>query len=77
MESLPINQFYGSDSLELAERDIQYFFPPQQTLALIKPHVTPEQKGKYLKIKATVYNFFKFSEKIFKLQESWRNNANS
>ncbi|XP_024413689.2 thioredoxin domain-containing protein 3 [Desmodus rotundus] len=43
-ESLPINQLYGSDSLEAAEREIQYFFPPQSTLALIKPHVTQEQR---------------------------------
>lgn len=62
MESLPINQLYGSDSLEAAEREIQYFFPPQNTLALIKPHATHEQRGKYLKIKANVYIFFKFSE---------------
>uniref|UniRef100_A0A8C3X617 Thioredoxin domain-containing protein 3 n=1 Tax=Catagonus wagneri TaxID=51154 RepID=A0A8C3X617_9CETA len=44
MESLPINQLYGSDSLEAAEREIQYFFPPQHTVALIKPHVSPEQR---------------------------------
>ncbi|XP_036926563.1 thioredoxin domain-containing protein 3 [Sturnira hondurensis] len=43
-ESLPINQLYGSDSLEAAEREIQYFFPPQSTLALVKPHVTHEQR---------------------------------
>nr|KAF6419021.1 NME/NM23 family member 8 [Rousettus aegyptiacus] len=44
MESLPINQLYGSVSLEAAEREIQYFFPPQNTLGLIKPHVTQEQR---------------------------------
>ncbi|XP_045683218.1 thioredoxin domain-containing protein 3 [Phyllostomus hastatus] len=43
-ESLPINQLYGSDSLEAAEREIQHFFPLQSTLALIKPHVTHEQR---------------------------------
>ncbi|KAM5303472.1 thioredoxin domain-containing protein 3 [Glossophaga mutica] len=43
-ESLPINQLYGSDSLEVAEREIQYFFPPESTLVLIKPHVTHEQR---------------------------------
>ncbi|XP_053511093.1 thioredoxin domain-containing protein 3 [Artibeus jamaicensis] len=42
--SLPVNQLYGSDSLEAAEREIQYFFPPQTTLALIKSHVTHEQR---------------------------------
>ncbi|KAM8764548.1 thioredoxin domain-containing protein 3 [Rhynchonycteris naso] len=44
MDSLPINQLYGSDSLEAAEKEIQYFFPPQHTLAVIKPHVTQEQR---------------------------------
>eukprot|EP00069_Balaena_mysticetus_P011637 bmy_07177T0 len=56
MESLPINQLYGSDSLEAAERDIQYFFPPQHTAALIKPHVTQEQRGKYIKIELILYS---------------------
>ena len=62
MESLPINQLYGSDSLEAAERDIRYFFPPQHTAALIKPHVTQEQRGKYIKIELMYTFFFKFYE---------------
>ncbi|XP_037693482.1 thioredoxin domain-containing protein 3 [Choloepus didactylus] len=49
MEESPINQLYGSDSLETAEKEIQYFFPPQNTLAVIKPHVTNEYKEKILK----------------------------
>ncbi|XP_006832328.1 PREDICTED: thioredoxin domain-containing protein 3 [Chrysochloris asiatica] len=49
-ESLPINQLYGSDSLEAAKKEIQYFFPPQSTLALIKPHVHDENKDDILKI---------------------------
>lgn len=69
MESLPINQLYGSVSLEAAKREIQHFFPPEKVLVLIKPHVTNEQKGKYLKIKANIYIFSKFSE-IFKRHES-------
>lgn len=62
MEGLPINQLYGSDSLEAAEREIQYFFPPQSTLALLKPHLTQEQRGKYLEIKINVYVSFRFCE---------------
>ncbi|XP_034877267.1 thioredoxin domain-containing protein 3 [Mirounga leonina] len=50
MEDLPINQLYGSDSLEAAEMEIQYFFPPQSTLALLKPHVTQEQREEILKL---------------------------
>lgn len=49
MGSLPINQLYGSDSLEAAEKEILHFFPPQNTLAVIKPHVTHQERGKYFK----------------------------
>ncbi|XP_070951156.1 thioredoxin domain-containing protein 3 isoform X4 [Macaca nemestrina] len=48
MDSLPVNQLYGSDSLETAEREIQHFFPLQSTLGLIKPHATSEQIEKIL-----------------------------
>ncbi|XP_004708213.1 thioredoxin domain-containing protein 3 [Echinops telfairi] len=48
-ESLPINQLYGSDSLEVAEKEIQYFFPPQNTFVMIKPHVDYEKKDEILK----------------------------
>ncbi|KAM6156440.1 thioredoxin domain-containing protein 3 [Erethizon dorsatum] len=50
MGSLPINQLYGSDSTKVAERDIQYFFPPENTFAMIKPHVTQGQRGEILKL---------------------------
>ncbi|XP_021110227.1 thioredoxin domain-containing protein 3 isoform X3 [Heterocephalus glaber] len=50
MGNLPINQLYGSDSMEAAERDIECFFPPENTLALIKPHVTREQRAEILKL---------------------------
>ncbi|XP_053409523.1 thioredoxin domain-containing protein 3 [Nycticebus coucang] len=49
MESLPINQLYGSDSLETAKREIQHFFPLESTLAVIKPHATQEQREEILK----------------------------
>ncbi|XP_050999145.1 thioredoxin domain-containing protein 3 [Acomys russatus] len=48
-ESFPINLFYGSPSKEEAEKEIEHFFPPQSTLALIKPHVSPEQRKEILK----------------------------
>ncbi|XP_040820600.1 thioredoxin domain-containing protein 3 [Ochotona curzoniae] len=50
MGSLPFNQLYGSNSPETAEREIQYFFPEQNALALIKPHVTQEQREEILKL---------------------------
>ncbi|XP_008051091.1 thioredoxin domain-containing protein 3 [Carlito syrichta] len=50
MESLPVSQLYGSDSLETAEEEIRYFFPLQSTLALIKPHATRKDKEEILKL---------------------------
>ncbi|XP_038191161.1 thioredoxin domain-containing protein 3 [Arvicola amphibius] len=47
--NFPINQFYGSSSRAAAVKDIECFFPPQSTLALIKPHVTQEQRLEILK----------------------------
>jgi len=42
-----INQLHGSDSEEHAEKEILYFFPVQQTVALIKPDAY-ENKGELL-----------------------------
>ncbi|XP_059119345.1 thioredoxin domain-containing protein 3 isoform X1 [Peromyscus eremicus] len=47
--NFPINQFYGSSSKVAAEKEIEEFFPPQATLALIKPHMTQEQRSEILK----------------------------
>uniref|UniRef100_A0A8C5JVF7 Thioredoxin domain-containing protein 3 n=1 Tax=Jaculus jaculus TaxID=51337 RepID=A0A8C5JVF7_JACJA len=48
MGSLPINQLYGSSSTKIAEKEIEHFFPPESTLALIKPHVTHKERGEIL-----------------------------
>ncbi|XP_068590983.1 thioredoxin domain-containing protein 6 isoform X2 [Cebidichthys violaceus] len=37
VENEPINQLHGSESHEEAEREINFFFPKQHTLAVIKP----------------------------------------
>uniref|UniRef100_H3DGC3 Nucleoside diphosphate kinase B n=1 Tax=Tetraodon nigroviridis TaxID=99883 RepID=H3DGC3_TETNG len=42
--SASINQLHGSASHEEAEREIRFFFPPQQTLAAIKPDAMQEHK---------------------------------
>ena len=33
-----INMFHGSDSEEAAKKEIDYFFPLEQTVAVIKPN---------------------------------------
>ncbi len=45
---------HGSESIIDARKELEQFFPYQQTLAIIKPGLTPNQKGK--KISS---NFFK------------------
>ena len=44
-EDTGINALHGSDSLESAEREVNFFFPKQQTLAVIKPGAGDEEKG--------------------------------
>ncbi len=41
--SSSINQLHGSGSSDEAEREIGFFFPPEDTLAVIKPDA--EHKG--------------------------------
>uniref|UniRef100_A0A674MCT2 Nucleoside diphosphate kinase B n=1 Tax=Takifugu rubripes TaxID=31033 RepID=A0A674MCT2_TAKRU len=44
VENHPINQLHGSASQEEADREISFFFPQQQTLAVIKPDALREHK---------------------------------
>lgn len=43
-EDPALNALHGSDSLESAEREVNFFFPKQQTLAVIKPDTSQEEK---------------------------------
>lgn len=48
-ENEPLNQLHGSATQEEAEREINFFFPKQQTLAVIKPDAMEEHRGKCYK----------------------------
>ncbi|TKS67310.1 Thioredoxin domain-containing protein 3 -like protein [Collichthys lucidus] len=48
VENEPINQLHGSASHEEAEREINFFFPKQQTLAVIKPDAMEEHRERIL-----------------------------
>ena len=37
VEDVPLNQLHGSDSVESASHELEYFFPMEQTVAMIKP----------------------------------------
>ncbi|XP_054471652.1 thioredoxin domain-containing protein 6 [Anoplopoma fimbria] len=48
VENEPINQLHGSESHEEAEREINFFFPKQHTLAVIKPDAMDQHKENIL-----------------------------
>jgi len=47
VDGVTINQLHGSDTDEQADKEILYFFPIEQTVALIKPDAY-ENKGELL-----------------------------
>ncbi|KAK2906163.1 hypothetical protein Q8A73_010106 [Channa argus] len=49
VENEPINQLHGSASRKDAEQEINFFFPKQQTLAVIKPDALEEHRESILK----------------------------
>lgn len=50
VESAPVNQIHGSDSKEAAEKELEFFFPKQQTLAVIKPNAMDKKEEIMAKI---------------------------
>nr|XP_020450331.1 thioredoxin domain-containing protein 6 isoform X2 [Monopterus albus] len=48
VENEPLSQLHGSASLEDAEREINFFFPKQRTLAVIKPDTMEEHRENIL-----------------------------
>ncbi|XP_030283333.1 thioredoxin domain-containing protein 3 homolog [Sparus aurata] len=48
VENEPINQLHGSANHEEAEREINFFFPKEKTLAVIKPDAMEEHREKIL-----------------------------
>ncbi|KAM9851198.1 thioredoxin domain-containing protein 6 [Aulostomus maculatus] len=61
----PVNQLHGSASDEDATREISFFFPTQQTLAVIKPDASQEHKGKILEeIHASGFSVSRLKETI-------------
>jgi len=46
-DDVAINQLHGSDTEDHAEQEILYFFPVEQTTAIIKPDAY-ENKGEFV-----------------------------
>lgn len=46
LDNVPINQLHGSSSPNDAQKELEFFFPQEHTLALIKPDAAKKHKGK-------------------------------
>lgn len=47
VDSSPINQLHGSSTTDDAQKELEFFFPQEHTLAVIKPAAAKEHKGKW------------------------------
>ncbi|XP_063777889.1 thioredoxin domain-containing protein 6 isoform X2 [Pseudophryne corroboree] len=58
-----INQLHGSSTLDEAEKEIQFFFPVERTLAAIKPDALEEHKEEIMeRIQASGFNISEIKE---------------
>lgn len=46
-DDIPFNQIHGSESPEIAMKQLRYFFPVEHTLIAIKPDAVIEYQGRY------------------------------
>ena len=43
VEDAPFNQLHGSSSVDDASKEVEYFFPEEHTLGVIKPNAINEK----------------------------------
>ncbi|NXB73192.1 TXND3 protein, partial [Donacobius atricapilla] len=64
IENVPINQLHGSSTLSDAKKELEFFFPEEQTFALIKPEAVKTHKDEIMKkVKEAGFNISKIKEK--------------
>ncbi|NXY36581.1 TXND3 protein, partial [Pomatorhinus ruficollis] len=63
IENVPINQLHGSSSLSDAQKELEFFFPEEQTFALIKPEAVKTHKDEIIqKVKDAGFSISKVKE---------------
>ncbi|NXR40401.1 TXND3 protein, partial [Zosterops hypoxanthus] len=63
VENVPINQLHGSSSVRDAQKELEFFFPEEQTLALIKPDAVKTHKDEIIqKVKDAGFSISKVKE---------------
>ncbi|XP_072434840.1 thioredoxin domain-containing protein 6 isoform X1 [Chiloscyllium punctatum] len=64
METVPINQLHGSGTPQEAEKELKFFFPMEQTLAVIKPDALEDHQDEIIqKIKQAGFIISHMDEK--------------
>ncbi|NXF80622.1 TXND3 protein, partial [Sclerurus mexicanus] len=63
VDSVPINQLHGSSTLDDAQKELEFFFPQEQTFALIKPDAAKNYKDDIMqKVKDAGFSISKIKE---------------
>ncbi|NXO64552.1 TXND3 protein, partial [Phainopepla nitens] len=63
VENVPINQLHGSSTPSDAQKELQFFFPEEQTFAVIKPDAAKTHKDEIMKkVKEAGFNISKIKE---------------
>ncbi|NWT80949.1 TXND3 protein, partial [Lanius ludovicianus] len=64
IENVPINQLHGSSTYLDAQKELEFFFPEEQTFALIKPDAAKNHKDEILKkVREAGFSISKIKEK--------------
>eukprot|EP00075_Anas_platyrhynchos_P016678 XP_027305931.1 thioredoxin domain-containing protein 3 [Anas platyrhynchos] len=64
LDNVPINQLHGSSSPNDAQKELEFFFPQEHTLALIKPDAAKKHKDDIMqKVKDAGFTISKIKEK--------------
>jgi len=69
VENIPFNQLHGSSSVDDATKEVEYFFPTEHTLGVIKPNALTE-KGVYTRNISVTIVFHLLDQILQKINEA-------